>query len=943
MFPGAENRFKMPANVNLEGMTLTERLIEGTILPHWIFTRATLTGTTWRDSKLVDCRFNEIDAPNSTFDQIDAEGKIDFTGARLAGGRFLNLTPVEAFSFARVDLTAAIFRGEGWLGVKENQFPGATLAASDGLTFSQTSENANRLDLGALKFPGLGEQTLAWIEGGGVAARLIKNNSVEVRDLASPDSGPRLERFSGEFQFASIHPMGLLAGRSTFLAVCDDRSLILRWNNSKLEAFPLPRGQKLAALTGHGEINDGVIIGGSLGLQFRQWCDGCGGDWLDDVSSLEESPVSILQKTTDGAVVCFGSRLVDYRHGEGKTWAASSEIRLPATPTLMANHDSTVVAAFEDESVMLLSRRFGWAVRARHKLSFSSIGTIAVEPSQSLIFVFGRWDEEPPCSAVCLIDGRNGKLLFYFRHASQPTAEEIMERQIKPRSAGTSLPEDLDKGIIDPKGPSIQSLLGNIKARFSNRTYEQSVPAEIEVRLGIEAVAKQLRIQYQDSRGGPDLPLTAEFSIQRPNGSRRSIPFDATFLSEVKNGEVVARFKTEFQVQGIHNLCGSILLAGHSIEIEPKPLAVRKQNPFSTMYPLRGETLFLFKGHEQISSYCSRFIDVGSTMVCGSRRMGKSSFLYHLAAQFREKRHDLAVALVSCDSFDKYRADLSYFEHLFQQLGDDEWTQRATGVRPAKYSFADVNEVQDALNRVKLSMENVLGKDAKLIILADEFNALTDGDEEDEELRAELLDRIGGLLTTNPWIRQIATGLPEIGALKSSKRSGMIRYLSHRRLLQPLNSRQIEELVTQPLLGRFEISARAMERVVRYSSGRPHDVQNLMYEAVNCAIEDKRHEIQEKDVEHALKLLVTFYESYLAPFIELESNQPEIADSWRNQCQCRPDLDRFYDSLNELPGDTDTFAPFYKWGFVRGDEGKQYNVPYALLSAWASRPQRRQS
>jgi hypothetical protein len=153
--PHAGMPIRMPANVNLEGMTLVERLFEGMILPHWNFDGATLTGSTLRKCQLSDCTFKAVDAPNVTFDQIEAKGLIDLTGARLVGGHFKDIVPAETFLYSRADLTAALFEGACWSATKENRFHNAILAACAGLPFGTSNENFDRVDLSALKLPGI--------------------------------------------------------------------------------------------------------------------------------------------------------------------------------------------------------------------------------------------------------------------------------------------------------------------------------------------------------------------------------------------------------------------------------------------------------------------------------------------------------------------------------------------------------------------------------------------------------------------------------------------------------------------------------------------------------------------------------------------------------------------------------------------------------------------
>ena len=918
--PGADKWVKMPANVNLKGATLVERLFDGMDLRRWNFDGAILTGTTFRNCRLTDCTYRGADAPTIVFDGIEAAGLIDLTGARLAGGRFANVSPAEPMLFSRADLTAASFAGDCWQGALANKFHDAILAASEGLPDHAVSRRTETLDLTALKLPGTGHQRLAWFEG--VVARLVNERDVEVSYSADPGLRPITVGVTTEFQpLTSLRALGLLAGKAAFLARGDKRSVILRWNDGAVQSVPLPVGQDLVAVTDHGE----ALFGGASGLELRKWDT----DRLVPAGLLSGAAVDVLLATPQGAVACFGNRLVDFRRHERGEWKAWSEIALHGTPTLIANHDFTSVAAFADESVMLLSRRFGWAVRARHQLGFASIGALAIVPSQFLIFVFGNKAERLPCTTICLIDGRTGQLLLYFDHSSVPNAEQVMERQMRATRAEIRLAENPHEGIIDPSGTIVLRLLHGIKPHLPATTYEQASQSEVVVTLmAAPEVARRLFVRYRNASGGADLPLTVEFAIERPHGDRVLVPFDNTSLEELPGGAISARFETEFQNQGDHRLTGSIFLAGYQADIElPQPLAVRKRNPFVTQLPLIGETLFLFKGHERMLRHCLDFIDNGSMMVCGSRRMGKSSFLNYLATKFREQRRDVTTVLVSCDAVTKERADLSYFEHLFQQLSHDEWARRITGVQPDKTTFNNMNEVKTALGAVKDNMSRVVGEHAKLVVLADEINALL------ENAGMEALDRISEVLTNNGWIRQVATGLPNIKGLESTASSGIIRYLGRPSFLQPLSPREIEKLVTEPLLGRFSISAKVLARVVRYSSGRPHDAQNLIYEAVALAIGDERREILDEDVDHSLRRLVKFFESYQHPFIQLEEEQPEVAASWRSQCHA--DFDDFYDHLNRL-GKTDTgFGPFLKWGYVRGELGEEYNVPYALLLAWA--------
>jgi uncharacterized protein YjbI with pentapeptide repeats len=251
--PHAGMPIRMPANVNLEGMTLVERLFEGMILPHWNFDGATLTGSTLRKCQLSDCTFKAVDAPNVTFDQIEAKGLIDLTGARLVGGHFKDIVPAETFLYSRADLTAALFEGACWSATKENRFHNAILAACAGLPFGTSNENFDRVDLSALKLPGMGGQHLAWCDG--IVARIVDERSVEMSDPALPNIVPLRAETTEELQsLTSIQSLGLLGKKSAFLAINHNRGYVLRWNVDTIQVVPLPEGIRLAALAGDDEI-----------------------------------------------------------------------------------------------------------------------------------------------------------------------------------------------------------------------------------------------------------------------------------------------------------------------------------------------------------------------------------------------------------------------------------------------------------------------------------------------------------------------------------------------------------------------------------------------------------------------------------------------------------------------------------------------------------------
>ncbi|WP_170294835.1 ATP-binding protein [Roseospira navarrensis] len=625
--------------------------------------------------------------------------------------------------------------------------------------------------------------------------------------------------------------------------------------------------------------------------------------------------------------------------------------RVDGVPVRLATEGEDVALVYDDNSVQMVSRRYGWASRGHHLTSFTAIQDVVFVRDRGFLYVIGSWqgDDGPeggpkggkPQYGSCLLDSRTGELVLYYDLDPKGFKESMLKKNLRsfiqsqeqtPEARMTR--EEWSEGLYDGSTEGGHFIVQRIQVPAIPQTYSAEQDLTVDIRLAPKDQLKRLRAIYDVPGVVGQIPLRVELQISDTDGVGHAVPTDTIEMIE-QDPDLVIRFPWSFQKPGDYTVVPSVFLGPAMRMLEmPGRLPVRPNNPFEHGPGLNEGNAYLFVGHEEMLARLMEDVRRNNVMVCGSRRQGKSSLLNMLLPRLRNiSGGDIVAARVSFDLVQKSGTrsgeSVGVIQALFAELRLNEEYQRIFAL-PDPASITDKPTAINAVADLCQQLREALGESARLVLLADEVNKVNEFGDAAEFLGALLNDYARSF-------RLVAFGVPgDFGHnVDTLNNSGFPRFLTQRRFLRPLSNQEITALASGPIKGRYDIDRGALEELVMRAAGRPFDAQVMLRKALDQTIEQKRTTLRARDIVRAFHgELVTTYQSYLMDVMKAaEAACPDEINDWKEELEAD-----FWAGVKMINGlDSKSSAAhkeIMKYGFVRGDYGEYLNIPPAMLAAW---------
>jgi hypothetical protein len=611
-----------------------------------------------------------------------------------------------------------------------------------------------------------------------------------------------------------------------------------------------------------------------------------------------------------------------------------------------------VALVFDDNSVQLLSRRYGWASRGHHLTSFTTIHDVVFMSERGFLYVIGTWDDSAADGAggkdggkrktlfgTCLLDSRSGDLVLYYDLDPRGFDEAALSKDLldfiraQERIPDAQMSqEDWSQGLYDGSAEGGNFILQRISVPASQQTYCEGQDLTLEIRLAPKDPLKRLRPIYDVPGAVGQMPLRVELQVSDADGVGHAVPTDTVDLTE-HNNDVVVRFPWRFHKSGDYTVEPSVFL-GPAMRVLslPGPVPVRPGNPFEYGPGLTESNAYLFVGHEEMLSHLAEDVRSMNVMVCGSRRQGKSSLLNMLLTRLRSiGSGDIVAVRVSFDevleSDSPGRASVGVIRALLSELHRYEEYVRVFAL-PDPDTITNEHKAKAALANIGREINEAYGSSGRLVLLADEVNTF--------EHFSDTGQFISSMLNYNAdFFRIIAFGLPGGYEVNTLNNSALPSLLLQRRFLRPLSDREITALATGPIQGRYDIDSDALTELIRRAAGRPFDAQVMLRKALEKNIGEGRSTLSAKDIIRAFHAhLVPAYQSYLLDALKAaQTADLEEMQDWEEELKA--DFWKGLRIINNLDSKrSPARKEIWKYGFLRGDTGEYLNLPPAMLAAW---------
>jgi tetratricopeptide (TPR) repeat protein len=270
----------------------------------------------------------------------------------------------------------------------------------------------------------------------------------------------------------------------------------------------------------------------------------------------------------------------------------------------------------------------------------------------------------------------------------------------------------------------------------------------------------------------------------------------------------------------------------------------RRFNPYIAGAPVLDEDMYY--GREKLTARMLSTLHRNSLMITGERRIGKTTFLHHLAKVLAEdEAGDWRFFPVFVDL--QGVPEQAFFHALMAEVVDalalTPETREKLRLTPESDGY-EAREFSHDLQRVIAELKTRTGRRVKLALLIDEVDVLN-------EYSESVNQRLRGIFMKS-FSENLVAVMSGVGIRRRWKSEGSPWYNFFDEIeLPPLGREDAEALIREPVAGVFRWKADAVERILELSRLRPYLIQKYCVHAVNRMLELGRSTIRLEDVEAA--------------------------------------------------------------------------------------------
>ena len=268
----------------------------------------------------------------------------------------------------------------------------------------------------------------------------------------------------------------------------------------------------------------------------------------------------------------------------------------------------------------------------------------------------------------------------------------------------------------------------------------------------------------------------------------------------------------------------------------------RRFNPYIAGAPVMDDDMFF--GRQKLLARLLNVLHHNSLMITGERRIGKTTFLYHLKKVLEtDEGTDYRFFPVMTDL--QGVPEETFFHAVMGDVVEglrlSPETQAALRFRPEAKSY-DGRDFSHDLQRVIDELKTRTSRKVRLALLIDEVDVLNEYSERiNQRLRSIFMK------TFSEHLVAIMSGVG-IKRIWNSEGSPWYNFFDEIEL-QAFSREEAEALIREPVEGVFHFEPEAVERILAGSELKPYVIQKFCINAVNRILEEGRTTITAGDVE----------------------------------------------------------------------------------------------
>jgi tetratricopeptide (TPR) repeat protein len=393
----------------------------------------------------------------------------------------------------------------------------------------------------------------------------------------------------------------------------------------------------------------------------------------------------------------------------------------------------------------------------------------------------------------------------------------------------------------------------------------------LEFRLGGEPFGEQAPPQRLDTGDTlRNLRFEREFPLKEGMNEISVTAVDLAGVSRAETFRITRRLRF-YETRAFLPSAGAIAVglvgAGLGVQRARRRRALRNRfNPYIAGAPVLSDEMFF--GRSKLLARILNVIHHNSLVITGERRIGKTTFLYHLK-RVLEKDEGSEYKFFPVFTDLQGVPESSFFHTVMADVSEglalSPDTRAALRFRPEQEDY-DGRDFSHDLQRVIEELKARTVKRVKLALLIDEVDALNSYSERvNQRLRSIFMK------TFSEHLVAIMSGVG-IRRVWNSEVSPWYNFFDEVELAA-FSREEAEALIRTPVEGFFQYQAEAVEAILEHSELKPYLIQKFCIHAVNRMLEAGRTVIQATDV-HAVRDAVQFESRGEDPRAHVHSQAP---------------------------------------------------------------------
>jgi tetratricopeptide (TPR) repeat protein len=453
--------------------------------------------------------------------------------------------------------------------------------------------------------------------------------------------------------------------------------------------------------------------------------------------------------------------------------------------------------------------------------------------------------------AAVALDPGNSRAKDRLGYAETRTGEAVRERWFPNRAPSIT--------IIEPRGSEVDVESGSV-AIVGVASDDQRV-ARIDFFAAGRPAGSQIPAPQQDTGDSPpSVRFEKVFALEPGPNEIAVVATDSLGLKRREAFHVNRRLRFHetraFLPSAAAVALGLVGLGLGAQHVRRRRAVRRRFNPYIAGAPVMDDDLFF--GREKLLAHIMNVLHHNSLMITGERRIGKTSFLYHLKkALERDDATDYRFFPVFIDL--QGVTEAGFFHSV---MGDVLEALKPSPATRAGLRFEEDAERYDGrdfshdMQRLIEELKTHTPKKVKLTLLIDEVDVLNEFSERTNQRLRSIFMR-----TFSESLVAVMSG---VGVRRAWKSEGSPWYNFFAEIeLSAFSREDAEALIRTPVESVFRYEPEAVEAILRHSGLKPYLLQKYCIYAVNRIIERGSTLVTADDVESVREA------------VEFESQAPE--------------------------------------------------------------------